>query len=221
MLVGKKKPAIFVYDLQTDELRRVALDLENVYPGFPCFDETGSGIVFHGFSLPSKKLGLIYCLNRPTALYHIKDVRFVPKKKKGSVEHEKSVSVCLTKSLAVAFQPFFSKDFSKLVFVGREEMFLHHSGNYELYCVDGKIPLKLRKKLSLVSQITLALLIHLLVCMVIGLPLPKQVFLIRKAISSPFSQSLKDKTVFMWWKLRAKKFTGSVFMTEKMGTMSF
>ena len=53
---------------------------EDVYPQYPQFDETNNSIVFGGVKLPYFKLGLIYCLNRPMQLYHIKEPIFDKKK---------------------------------------------------------------------------------------------------------------------------------------------
>ena len=46
---------------------------DDVHPSFPIFDKNGTGIIFHGIHLPIDKLGLLYCFNRPTKLYYIKE----------------------------------------------------------------------------------------------------------------------------------------------------
>ena len=51
----------------------IIIVFDNVYPAHPIFDESGDGILFHGYSLPIDKLGLSGCLNRPTKIYHIKN----------------------------------------------------------------------------------------------------------------------------------------------------
>ena len=135
-LEGKKRPAIFVYDLVSNEVQRVALDLQDVYPGSPCFDATGDGILFQGVYLSGKKMGLFFCHNRPISLFHINDVCYVPPNGSGKV----SVSKCLTKSLFNSFQPVFSKDYSKLVFFGAQESYVQHTYTYELYCIDFTAP---------------------------------------------------------------------------------
>jgi hypothetical protein len=65
-LVGKKNPAIFVFNLVDSSLERLQGIPDRVYPQRPIFDEHNKGLLFSGVSLPFKKLGLIYCLNRPT-----------------------------------------------------------------------------------------------------------------------------------------------------------
>jgi hypothetical protein len=73
-MLGKKTPGIFVYNLLTNELKRIASGLEvGQYAQFPVFDERSTGLVFTAVDMPIKKLGIVYCLNRPTGLYYIKD----------------------------------------------------------------------------------------------------------------------------------------------------
>jgi hypothetical protein len=66
MLVGKKTPAIFVFNLRENTINKVEGLEDDLYPQRPIFDESNKGLVFSGVKLPFKKLGLIYCLNRPT-----------------------------------------------------------------------------------------------------------------------------------------------------------
>jgi hypothetical protein len=75
------------------------------------------------------KLGLIYCLNRPTQLYHITEPIFDKKK---LTENEAYLRQINSEGEYVAMQPRFSTDFSKLAYIGRDEKFISHSGNYEL-----------------------------------------------------------------------------------------
>jgi hypothetical protein len=70
-LVGKKQPSIFVFDLEKNTLEQVQGIRKDVFPARPIFDEHSKGIVFSGVRLEFKKLGLTFCLNRPTALCYI------------------------------------------------------------------------------------------------------------------------------------------------------
>lgn len=70
-LVGKKSPGVFVFDLETNKVERVVGIPEYLFPCCPIFDQTGEGLVFHAIELKNKKLGAVFCLNRPTALYSI------------------------------------------------------------------------------------------------------------------------------------------------------
>lgn len=39
---------------------------------YPIFDDESTGIIFSAAKLPVKKLGMVYCLNRPTSIYYVK-----------------------------------------------------------------------------------------------------------------------------------------------------
>lgn len=80
MLVDKKNPAIFIFDLEKNTLNQLQGMPKDLYPQYPIFDETSEGIVFSGVRLPYFKLGLIYCLNRPMQLYHVASPVFDKKK---------------------------------------------------------------------------------------------------------------------------------------------
>ena len=84
--------------------------------------------------MPFFKLGLIYCLNRPMQLYHIKDPIFDKKKlpkddEFASTNYLKQVNPEIE---YMAMQPRFSRDFSKLAYVARTEKFISHTTCYEL-----------------------------------------------------------------------------------------
>jgi hypothetical protein len=65
--------------------------------------------VFNAVDLPNKKLGLIFCLNRPTALYYIGEPVF---DKKGLESKENYMQQINPAAEYLAMQPKFSKDFS-------------------------------------------------------------------------------------------------------------
>ncbi|CAI2385616.1 unnamed protein product [Moneuplotes crassus] len=83
-LTNKKHPVIVVYDLAHKKIK--VLDIQKLYkegtlqpnifdstfPAHPIFDESGEGIIFHGYHLPIDRLGLNFALNRPTKLYYLK-----------------------------------------------------------------------------------------------------------------------------------------------------
>lgn len=101
---------------------------ENLYAQHPIFDQSGSGLVFNAVDLPNKKLGVIFCLNRPTGLYHISEPIF--DKKKLDDKPDSYMSRINPEGEYLAMQPKFNKDYSKLAYVGRDEIFLSHSGVY-------------------------------------------------------------------------------------------
>lgn len=76
LLVGKKRPTIFVYDIPANSLKKVEGLPTDIYPQYPTFDQHSRGLVFSGVHLPVKKLGLTYFLNRPTALYYLAEPEF-------------------------------------------------------------------------------------------------------------------------------------------------
>ena len=59
----KKQPVITVFNLETLSLTRTQVPLKDAYPASPIFDESGEGIIFHAYHLPTAKLGLNYCHN--------------------------------------------------------------------------------------------------------------------------------------------------------------
>ena len=86
MLVDKKRPCIFIFDLIQNTLNKVEGISDNIKPTYPLFDETSRGIIFSGTDCPNKKFGLIYCTNRPTALYHIAEPIFDKKNEEIKLE---------------------------------------------------------------------------------------------------------------------------------------
>jgi len=120
-LEEKYDPAIFVFDLEANELERIEGLTDGLVPQQPLFDEDDN-VVFQGTYLPGKRLGLNFCLNKATALYLVKD--------------KKDVRRLTPESMYLAFCPRFSNDRSRLVFFGREEVFLSHSTIYELFCLE-------------------------------------------------------------------------------------
>lgn len=79
LLVGKKTAALFVYDLKENKIQKVHGLPDDTSPQYPVFDEHSTGLVFSAVHQPLKKLGLIYCLNRPNHLYYIKNPVFAKK----------------------------------------------------------------------------------------------------------------------------------------------
>lgn len=76
LMTPKKNPAIFVYNLDENTIKRIYGINEDLHPQYPCFDEHSEGVVFSAVHLPLKKLGLIYCLNRENMLYYIRKPQF-------------------------------------------------------------------------------------------------------------------------------------------------
>lgn len=81
--------------------------------------------------MPIRKLGLNFCLNRPTSLVYVKKPCF----KKEDVP-AKAYTQVLNPGEYVGMQPRFSEDYSRLCYIASEEKFLSHSGNYQLKYMD-------------------------------------------------------------------------------------
>jgi hypothetical protein len=78
-LAGKQNPAVFVFDLDSNKLSELQFGKHLAatdYPQYPIFDEHSKGVIFSAVSMPIKKLGLNFCLNRPTSIYYAKDPIF-------------------------------------------------------------------------------------------------------------------------------------------------
>jgi len=110
MLVGKKRPAIFIFDLKKNKIDQVVGIPENLFPCYPCFDQSGEGVAFHAIDMPNKKLGTIYCLNRPTSIYHVASPQFDKAKFDSSAENY--LTRVNPEGEYMAMQPSFSKDFT-------------------------------------------------------------------------------------------------------------
>ena len=104
--------------------------LKGSYPQYPVFDEFSTGVVFDSVSMATKKLGLNFCLNRPTSLYYIKEPKF--KKEEVKELAQADYVACLNPGEYVGMQARFSHDYSRLCYVASENKFLSHSGNYQL-----------------------------------------------------------------------------------------
>lgn len=138
-LVGKKQPAIFVFNLINNSLNRLLGIPEKVVPSRPIFDEQ-RGIVFAGTELPLKKLGIVACLNRPTKVYYIAQPIFDKEFQLPSDYLKQVSSVCEYS----AMHPKFSHDFTSLVYVCSDSETFSHSGNNQLkqltWPLDGSAP---------------------------------------------------------------------------------
>ncbi|KAL0489612.1 acylamino-acid-releasing enzyme [Acrasis kona] len=76
-LVGQKKPRAFLcrfhpsddsYEIKTEQVNGVP---DNVALSSPVFTPDGDGIVFVGYDVSQRRLGLMYCVQRQSTLYHV------------------------------------------------------------------------------------------------------------------------------------------------------
>ncbi|CAI2385869.1 unnamed protein product [Moneuplotes crassus] len=152
-LTDRKYPVMVVYDLK---LRKITiLDIQeffkngnidtdaftNIYPAHPLFDESGEGIVFHGYNLPIDKVGINFCLNKPTKLYHLKKYsqpESIKKDNEASQEDSEPFKYeieTLTEDYYFAGFPKFSDDYTYLAYFGSKEEFITHATSLELNVV--------------------------------------------------------------------------------------
>jgi hypothetical protein len=78
--------------------------------------------------MPTKKLGLNFCLNKKTRLLYVKD----PVYTEDEAEKLNEYILFLNEEDFMGMQPQFSNDFSKLCYIASTNKFLSHSGNYQL-----------------------------------------------------------------------------------------
>ncbi len=124
-LPDKCQPTLYVFNLRTETLDEVqaANGKEEFSPARPLFSKEG-GLVFQGYGKTIPRYGLIYCFNRPCALYYIKDY------------HDKSsVAERLTNEY-LAMAPSFSPDGSRLAYFAVEKEFIEHCCCIELRYLD-------------------------------------------------------------------------------------
>ena len=127
-LVGKKRPAVFIFNLLENTISEVLGIEAGIFAAFPIFDETNKGIIYSGIKSPVMKMGMNFCLNRDTKLYHIREPVFDKK----NLPAEGGYVKCLNPTEFMAVTPKFSDDYSKLLYIGAKEKFISHSGNFEI-----------------------------------------------------------------------------------------
>lgn len=70
-MVGKKKSVIVEYNVDEDKVNILEGIPDSVCPGQAKFSPCGQYVVGVGFLTETRKLGLIYCTNRPTNIFKL------------------------------------------------------------------------------------------------------------------------------------------------------
>lgn len=70
-LVGKKQSVLVQYDIETDNVEVIEGIPENVCPATPLYSPEGDYVVGVVYKTEPRKLGLIYCTNRPSAIFKV------------------------------------------------------------------------------------------------------------------------------------------------------
>jgi len=70
-LVGKITPVLVVCDIITDTINVLSNIPNDINPASATWIPDGSGIVSVGYTITPRKLGLIYCTNRPSHIFSL------------------------------------------------------------------------------------------------------------------------------------------------------
>ncbi|KAG6574947.1 Acylamino-acid-releasing enzyme, partial [Cucurbita argyrosperma subsp. sororia] len=120
---GKRQPALFVVNIDSGEVKHVKISEHSLSLGqvvwAPSIGEH-QYLVFVGWSPEPRKLGMIYCYNRPCALYAVKAPEFGSEVNEHKLKDESKEDFPiynLTQNISSAFSPRFSPDGKSLVFL--------------------------------------------------------------------------------------------------------
>lgn len=70
-MVGKITPVLVVCDIKTDTLEILPNIPNDINPATASWIPDGSGVVAVGYKITPRKLGLIYCTNRPSHIFSL------------------------------------------------------------------------------------------------------------------------------------------------------
>ncbi|GLT99491.1 hypothetical protein SLE2022_169280 [Rubroshorea leprosula] len=119
---GKRQPALFVMSVNSGKVQPIKGIAKSLSAGqvvwAPAVDGTHQVLVFVGWSAELRKLGMIYCYNRPCALYAVKVPLYKPEANEFDLDSTGDfTAVNLTQSISSALSPRFSPDGKYLVFI--------------------------------------------------------------------------------------------------------
>jgi len=70
-LVGKITPVLVVCDIKADTINVLPNIPNDVNPATATWTPDGKGVVAVGYTITPRKLGLIYCTNRPSHIFSL------------------------------------------------------------------------------------------------------------------------------------------------------
>ncbi|VVC32928.1 Peptidase S9, prolyl oligopeptidase, catalytic domain,Alpha/Beta hydrolase fold [Cinara cedri] len=70
-MVGKITPVLVVCDIKSDTIELLPNIPNNIHPASASWIPDGSGVVAVGYKISSRKLGLVYCTNRPSHIFSL------------------------------------------------------------------------------------------------------------------------------------------------------
>eukprot|EP00124_Ichthyophonus_hoferi_P002184 Ihof_evm7s139 gene=Ihof_evmTU7s139 len=158
LFVGKKRSCLFVVNLETQAIEEIKGIPSDLCAGDAVWGPDGSYLVFTGFPVPIRRLGLIYCYNRPAGLYTIP---YSPIDPSADDKEDKSVVVVytprlLTSDIFQARSPRFTPNGSHLVFLSCDNVRTHNtcSAMHVIDCKsDGSLPIGAKPRV-LVDYVT-------------------------------------------------------------------
>ncbi|XP_060833609.1 acylamino-acid-releasing enzyme-like isoform X2 [Rhopalosiphum padi] len=119
-LVGKITPVLVVCDIKTDSIDVLQNIPNDVNPATATWIPDGNGVVAIGYTITPRKLGLIYCTNRPSHVFSL------------TLSGEYTILSSDSKQLSVK-SPIFNRSGTKLVWLERLADGPHHSC-FKLMC---------------------------------------------------------------------------------------
>lgn len=70
-MVGKIESVVVLYDIESDSIKILEGVPENIFPAQTVWSPDGSHIVGVAMKTNPRKLGCIYCANRPSSLFKL------------------------------------------------------------------------------------------------------------------------------------------------------
>ena len=120
LLVGKHQPVVMVCDLKTELLTQLEAIPSSYSPAQVIWTPDGNGIVGVAWKNEPRRLGLVYCTNRESVIFHLS-------------LHDNQFSILSEEGQAVR-SPRFSPDGKFLVWLQRKATGPHHSGHQLMLC---------------------------------------------------------------------------------------
>lgn len=111
-MVGKKNSVVVEYNIENDELSLLEGIPDDICPGQLKYSPCGEFIVGVGYKTETRKLGLIYCTNRPTDIFKFKDGKYE----------------IISPENKASRNPIFSPDGKSIIYVQRDAKGPHMSG---------------------------------------------------------------------------------------------
>ena len=154
---NKKKPELYMYNLEKDEVSQVLNTPKNALPAFPMFaDPWGRRLILGAFDADDFFRGIRFCFNNPISLYLVPNIvlkkmtKDDDKKNKTQEEEEDEEDFYTTECINnppykittdfVAIFPILSPDGNKLAYFFHDKPQIMHNFNLGIKVIDFKNP---------------------------------------------------------------------------------